>query len=206
MAKLLDHLDSSEFRPRYSFYVKVADILGLSDEASARVCSFINYIQTQRTRNEKTGESVPDEIEYFLKKSSSDEALKSKSERLLTFVRENRLALSRLFSELSEHDFSSKVHGLETGPIAHLKSLRTYCDIRPVYNIAADAIVSCFPIITLRLLTHNGETDETQDVLVQLVESDIKDIKQQFDRLDKKLAKLNTQFSSLLANKKREDK
>ena len=38
------HLDSHEFRPRYSFYTKVADLLGISDESAAKLCTFLNHV------------------------------------------------------------------------------------------------------------------------------------------------------------------
>src|SRR6266849_597855 len=168
VARLREFLDSAEFRPRYNFYVKVAELLGISDESAAKLCSFVNYVQTQRTRNKQTGAAVPDEFERFLQNSLEDKDRGSRSERLLRFIRDNRDALTRLFSALPEFDFSTKVRGLEIGPLPHLQNFRAFCDLRPVFDTGADEIVSCFPVITLCLVTHSAESDETKDVLVQL--------------------------------------
>src|SRR5207302_571418 len=139
--QLREFLDSGEFRPRYSFYVRAADLLGISDESAAKLCTFIEYVQRQRTRNGKAGPTVPDELEHFLNALREDRNLGSRTGKLLKFVREHRADMAKLFSDLSEHDYSSKVRELEAGPLPHLKSFRAYCDLRPVYNAAADQIV-----------------------------------------------------------------
>jgi len=187
--RLREFLDSSEFRPKYDFFVQVATLLGIRDEASARLCTFVNYIQRQRVKHNKKGESVPVELETFLKKAAEGPG-REKAVRIIEHIREKRAQLARLFSDLTTYDFSQKVHGLETGPVPHLKSFRTYCDLRPVYDVEADAIVKSFPIITFCLVTHSTATDETKETLVQLTESDLDEFREQFERLQKKLEKL----------------
>jgi hypothetical protein len=193
--KLRGFLDSSEFRPKYSVYVKISDLLGLSDESAARLCTFINYVQKQRIKNAKSGETIPDEIENFLRRITGDKE-RGRAEKVLGNLHARAKLLSGLFSELPEYELSAKVRGLETGPLPHLKSFRTLCDIRPVYDTEAENIVSFFPTITLSLVTHAFESDETKEFFVQLTESDIGEFKKQFDRLEKKLAKLKAHFPS----------
>lgn len=200
--KLRDFLDSSEYRPRYSFFVKVADLLGVADESAARICTFVNYIQRQRVKSAKSGTSVPEELEVFLHRKSEDKKHGPKVERLLKFVQDNRDLLGRLFSELPTFDFSEKVRGLHSGPVPHLSNFRAYCDLRPVYNAEADEIVSAFPIITLCLTTHSAASDETKEILVQLTEADLEDFDKQFARLRKKISRLKASEASLVTKKK----
>src|SRR5437879_1285484 len=72
VAKLREFLDSSDFQLRYQFFVKAADLLGVSDESAAKLCTFINYVQTQRAKNDQSGASVLDELEFFLERASKD--------------------------------------------------------------------------------------------------------------------------------------
>src|SRR5271165_226178 len=67
LATLREFLDSNDFRMGYKSYVKAAELLDISDESAARICSFINYVQTQRTKNKQSGESAADELLRFLK-------------------------------------------------------------------------------------------------------------------------------------------
>lgn len=187
LPKLRALLDSSEFELRYKFFVKLADQLGVSDEAAAKLCSFINYVQVQRARNNEAGESVPGELEYFLRAAGKQA---EEAELVLKYIRDNRDTLAQLFSEPALFESAEKLRGLETGPLPHLDSVRTYCDLRPVYDKHADKIVSTFPVITLSLTIHDTTAEEMKDILVQLTESDLKEFRKQFNRLDKKLAKL----------------
>lgn len=202
LLELRDFLDSSEYRSRYSFFVKVAELLGISDEAAARICTFVNYIQKQRVKSEMSGTAAIDELESFLRRKAEDTKYASKVERLLRFTRDNRDLLSRLFSELPTYDLSEKVRGLQSGPVPHLTNFRAYCDLRPVYDAEADEIVSTFPIITLCLTTHSAASDETKEILVQLTEEDLGDFDKQFARLRKKLSRLKANESSLVTKKK----
>src|SRR5262249_15555557 len=97
-------LDSSAFQLRYSVFVKVAELLGITDEAAAKLCTFINYVQTQRTRNDRPGSAVPDEFEYFLQKAATDDVERATAKRAFAQVREKRELIAKLFSELPEHD------------------------------------------------------------------------------------------------------
>lgn len=202
LLRLRDFLDSSEYRSKYSFFVKVADLLGISDESAARICTFVNYIQKQRIKSAKSGASVPEEIEVFLHRKAEDKKHGSKVERLLRFAKDNRELLVKLFSDLPEHDLSEKVRGLQSGPVPHLANFRAYCDLRPVYDAEADEIVSAFPVITLWISTHSASSDETKEILVQLTEANLEDFDKQFARLRKKLARLKMSEASLVTKKK----
>lgn len=206
LTKLRGLLDSREFELRYKFYVKVAEQLGVSDEAAAKLCVFVNHVWAQRARSEQTAESVLNELEYFLKRAGKDSGRSVEAEAITKYVQDNRNPLTQLFSEPTRFELSDKVRGLECGPLPHLDAIRTFCDLRPVYDKSADKIMAAFPVIILSLTIHDLSADETRNVLVQLTESDVEDFRKQFARLDKKLVKLKEQYPSQAAPDRREDR
>lgn len=187
------YLDSNEFRPQYSFFVKVAELLGITDESAAKLCTFINHVHTQRRRQERDAESVPTELESFLKRAETAGKSLEVLKRLAAYVKANRNLIIKLFSDLHERAFSGKVQMLETGPLPHLHSVRTFCDVRPVYDEQANKIVANLPILTLRLVTHCTATDEYDQVVIQLTEANLQEFRKAFERIDKKLALLKAE-------------
>jgi hypothetical protein len=201
LAQLRDIIDSNEFELRYASFVKVADLLGVSDESAARLCSFINYLNRQRGKNKKSGKDVVGELERFLGRGKNAKGQEEQAKKALRYISDNREQLANLFSALPEYEHSEKVRSLERGPVPHLHGFKAYCDLRPVYDAGADRIVSCFPVITLCLRTHSTVAGETKEVLVQLTEGDIQEFREEFSRLDKKLARLRQQFEPVMAQK-----
>ena len=188
IARLRTLLDSSDFRLRYKFYVSLAESLSIPDESAARLCSFVNYVQTQRKHMEQSADTVIDELKSFIKRHPKIEVEESKdTEKKLD---EKRSLLSGLFGQLPRREFSQKRRGLETGPLPHLVSMRTYCDLRPIYDQEATTIQEMFPIVTLHMVTHSESSDKTTEVYVQLSESDVTEIKAQIERLERKLEQL----------------
>ena len=185
---LRDLLDSSEFVLRSKFYVRVAETLAIPDEASARICSFINYVQTQRAKNERQPAEVVDELAYFLKGYSA-ESRANEIDTITKKIREIGPSLTSLFAKLPRKEFSEKKRGLEFGLIPHLDAFRFFCDLRPLYDTDATEILELFPTITMHVVTHARSSDKIEEFLVQLSEDDIQEIKSQIDRLEKKLGK-----------------
>src|SRR5258708_35392465 len=106
LTRLRDFLDSNDFRPRYAFYTKVADLLDISDESAAKLCNFISHVQTQRAKQERSGADVSGELAHFLGKvMAEDNSQGPRAKKLIEFVREHQADLARLFSDLREHDF-----------------------------------------------------------------------------------------------------
>ncbi|HEY7156934.1 MAG TPA: hypothetical protein VH575_23400 [Gemmataceae bacterium] len=202
--KLREFLDSSEYQIKVKSFVKVADLLGISDESAAKLCTFIDYVQRLREANGQDGAAVVSELRNFLKRNREDKESSGDAQRLLSYLDANEERLAKLFSELPSYVHSEKVRDLEQGPVPHLQSFRAYCDLRPVYDAQAEEIVSCFPIITLCIVTHSAESDDRQEVLIQLTEADLTEFRKQFVRLEKKLSKLKSRFPDLSIHRKGE--
>src|SRR4051812_10072334 len=108
IATLKEFLDSNEYRPKYAFFTKVAELLGISDQSAANLCTFVGYVQTQRARGKRPGASVPTEFEYFLTRAARDKEVQPEAERLLEFIRANKALIADLFSDFPKHDLSEK--------------------------------------------------------------------------------------------------
>lgn len=191
---LRNHFDTHEYSPRYTFYTKVAELLNISDEAAAELCGFISHVQTQRSRLERDAVSVPDELDYFLTQAAKKTELRDITKRLQEYIRAHKRQLVRLFSDFAKKDYSDKVRGLESGPLPHLHSFRTLCDLRPVYDEDAKKILAYLPVITLSMVVHTSVSDEYQEVSVMLTEGEVREIREALDRLDKKLVILKKQI------------
>ncbi|AMV30163.1 hypothetical protein VT84_37570 [Gemmata sp. SH-PL17] len=187
--KLRGHLDSHEFRLQYRFYIKVADLLQISDEAAAKLSVFLNHVHTQRVRAKREAESIPTELEHFLGRIQTGENGQL-AKGLIGQIRSKKDYIVKLFSDLPKRDFSDKVRDLETGPIPHLHSFRTVCDVRPVFNKEATEITSHLLVITLNMVTHTTVSNDYEEVVVQLAEEDLKEIRTAFERLEKKMVLL----------------
>src|SRR5436190_350218 len=82
-------------------------------------------------------------------------ALREDAERIAGFVRANRSLLVSLFADVPTHDLSEKVRELESGPLPHLDSFRTYLDLRPIYDAGATTILEYRAVIMLGLTIHS---------------------------------------------------
>src|SRR4051794_3962583 len=51
----------------YSLYLKIAESLGIPDQKAAGLYPLFDYVKKERSRNEKNGGAVGQEIERFLK-------------------------------------------------------------------------------------------------------------------------------------------
>lgn len=184
------HIDSREYAPSYKSYLALAELLDISDESAAKLSGFIHYVQTQRIKRKQPGDTVPTEFESFLNRAAKSAAYSDEAQRLAGFIQSQRPLLGRLFSDSVTHTLSEKVRGLETGPAPHLHTFRTYLDLRPVYNADASAILEYRAVIMLGMTIHHSTSDEFKDIVIQLVEGDLAELKKQFQRLDEKLAVL----------------
>ncbi|QDU22460.1 hypothetical protein [Urbifossiella limnaea] len=190
IGSLRKHFDDNEYAHRSSYYTAVADLLAISDDAAAGLCSLINSVQSQRTRQGREAESVPGEFLQFLKRLPKNKESQEELVRIANFITDNRSLIVELFSDFPNRDYSDKLRGLETGPLPHLHSFRTVCDLRPVYNADATDIVTYLPLVTMCMTIHKSMSDDFEEVSVLLSEDDIDDIRDALDRLDQKLSLL----------------
>jgi hypothetical protein len=201
---LRSYFDSNEYEPRYGFYTKVAELLDISDDSAAELCTFISHVQSQRTKLDRDAESIPEELERFLARAAKLEGHQQEAKRIGEYIRNNKRSIIRLFSDFPKRDFSDKVRGLESGPIPHLHRFRTLCDLRPVYDKSANKIVTYLPMIILNMVIHRSWSENYEEVAVLLTEADVAEIREALARLDKKLVLLKKEHN-IATNPKKEE-
>jgi hypothetical protein len=183
-------LDSEEGLRAFAVYLRVAEILGISDQEAAGLYSFWEYVQQERVENEKTGGETIDEFLSFLEgKITSGKSQKDKDvpAHIASLIKQKKSVLAKLFEDCPNREFAKKTSLLESGPLPHLANIRTFCDIRPIYNKDGTAIIDHVALITLRLGTHSGHLDENKEVLINLRELDVDRIERELKRLRQKL-------------------
>ena len=202
-------LDSASGGRNFANYLRVSEILGVSDDDAAGIYSFWDYVQRERADHEKSGADTIEELIAFLeRKIASVKSAKDKEaiDKTLNQIREKSAALIALFEDCPKRDFARKSSLLESGPLPHLANLRSFCDLRPIYNKAGTEIVSQTALITLRLGTHSDHTDEHKELLINLREPDLDRLERELRRIRQKLVFLKKHFqvNSSKAKKLRE--
>jgi len=184
---LRSHLDSHEFRLQYRFYIKVADLLRISDEAAAKLCTFLSHVHTLRMRSKKDASTIPAELDHFLSMAPKGDKPEEDPKTLSEKIKASQDQIVRLFSDLPQRDRSDKVRDLETGPLPHLHGFRTLCDVRPVYDDEASKITANLLVITMCLSTHKASSGDYEELVIQMTEDDVADMQKALGRLEKKL-------------------
>jgi hypothetical protein len=205
--KILSKIVGSSNRKRgYKLYLHIAGILSITDECAASLYSFCNYVQNERSANKKSSEDVIREIEFFLKtRGSGREADKDDTNtevlrRLLT----KKESLLELFGEFPSRSRSQKIRSLAGGPLPHLHSLRTFCDVRPVYNSDGNSIENLITIITLNMVTHSSVSNKKSEIFVHLSNEDVRRMRKELIRVTKKLKTLINKFPEVQQHNKKD--
>jgi hypothetical protein len=193
LGRLRALLDSEEGLRAFAVYLRVAETMAITDQEAARLYSFWEYVQQERAENDKSGGEAVDEFLSFLEgkfglgKSQKDKDVRA---QIASGIKQKRPALTRLFDECPNREFAKKTSLLESGPLPHLANIKTFCDVRPIYDKDGTAIVDHVALITLRLGIHSGHLDENKEVLINLREPDVERIEKELERLRTKLAVL----------------
>jgi len=204
---LKEALDSDTEAAPYALFLRIAQIVSVADQEAASFFYFWDYVQDQRKETRKSGADVINEFVSFLK-SKPLGAEESKSEKLADIakrIQDKREVLASLFGDLPNKEHAQKVKALETGPLPHFSGIRTFCDLRPVFDKAGLTILDFVPTIIVRLRTH-GFPDEHKEVIVQLSENQLSSIEAELRRLRGKLDILRQRFPGLVPEQKKKSK
>ncbi len=209
LGELRSLLDSEERQRPFETYLHVAEILGISDEEAAGLYSFWDYVLRERVANDKASEDAVGEFVSFLEwkiASSKSQEDKEAVGHILREINQRRLALTALFEDCPHREFARKSALLEAGPLPHLANIRTFCDIRPIYNKTGTEIVDHVALITLRLGTHSSHLDENKEVLINLRERDVDRMEDELKRLRLKMAALKSRWPTGQSKAKKKKK
>lgn len=192
-----------------STFLRIGEIVSLADQDAASFYYFWDYVQEQRKENHRSAADAISEFVAFLR-SKPLGAEQSKEQKLADIAKriwEKRLILAKLFGDFPRRELAEKVKSLELGPLPHLTGIRTFCDVRPVFDKAGVRISNFLPTLVLRIRAH-GFPDEHKEMIVQLTEKQLSGIESEFQRLRRKLNALRERFPELLPEqtKKRKSK
>ncbi len=205
--KLKEALDSDTETASYALFLRIAQIVSIADQDAASFYYFWDYVQDQRKESRKSGADVINEFVSFLK-SKPLGAEESKAQNLADIaklIQDKREALASLFGDLPNKEHAQKIKALETGPLPHFTGIRTFCDLRPVFDKAGLKIRDFVPTIIMRLRTH-GFPDEHKEVIVQLNENQLSSIEAELRRVRGKLEILRQRFPELAPEQKKKSK
>ena len=193
LGKLRALLDSERTVRAFEVYLRVGEILGISDQQAAGLFAFWDYVQRERVENEKTGSDAFAEVVTFLEGKAASRTSPEDKESLgqtLREIKQKKAALTALLGECPKRELARKSAMLGSGPLPHFANVKTFCDIRPVYNKSGTEIVDQVALITLRLGTHSDRLEDFKEILINLRERDVDRIEGELKRLRKKLAVL----------------
>lgn len=108
-----------------------------------------------------------------------------------------REALSELLAQSDEGYFVEKAERLRNAFVPRLLSVRSICEIRPVFDKERQNIEGALAVVLLALVA-NDETDEDRRMVVQLDRRDLVRLKQAIDVAEQKLDVIERQLEGAL--------
>ena len=200
--ELRDILEGDFGREGYSLYLRIGELAGVPDQDGATFHSFWEYVQDERRSESKSGLDVISEFVAFIKSYSDSNPNSSEQDldNISKKIHAKRQRLAGIFGDVPGREHARKVNALEAGPLPHISSFKSFCDLRPVFDKNGTNIVEFVPSIVLRIRTH-GYPEEHKEILVQSTESQISTLENELRRLRKKLEKMRGRFPGLLPEK-----
>ena len=167
-----------------SSYERVAEAANLSHEVALNVLSAITNLIHQRQRYELSDEQLLDDLQAGWPKETKklDEDAKK--------------TLLSILSESEEGYLVQKVQNLRVGFATRLVSVRSICDVRPVFDRNREVIQGALLIASLGITTHD-ENHRDQTFVLQLTRSDLAKLRQCLEETERKLKVMEENFGEM---------
>lgn len=164
-------------------YRRVASEARITNEEALAVLSAITNLILQRKRYALSDEQLlqelkvlwPDEIEHL--------------------NHETQNALLDLLSESDEGYFVDKAESLKTGFAPHVVSIRSICDVRPVFDKDRKKIEGLLLVASLGITTHD-ENHRDQIFVLQMTRADLQKLRECLEETDQKMAIMQEDFGA----------
>jgi hypothetical protein len=164
----------------YQHVAKKADI---SQAEALAVLSAVTNLISQRQRYSLSDEQLLDDLEAGAPGKIKDLDLDTKG------------ALLGLLSESEEGYFVEKAESLKLGFTPHLISVRSICDVRPVFDKNRETIEGALLVTFLGITTHDEEHKDHTFVL-QLTRSDLHKLRDCLEEAERKLSVMEKEFGT----------
>ena len=162
-------------------YQRVAKGADISHTEALAILSAVTNLAFQRERYSLSPEQVLADLGAMLPEMV---------ENLDSHTRE---ALLKLLSKSEEGYFVEKTENLKIGFAPHLVSVRSICDVRPVFDKNREQIEGALLVTFLGITTHDEEHNE-QTFVLQLTRSDLRKMQECLEEAEKKIEVMEREF------------
>ncbi len=181
-----DTLRSKEtLRSEETSYQRIAKSANISQKEALAVLSAVTNLIFQRQRYSLTDQQLLDDLKARLPEKVADLGLEAQE------------ALLRLLSESAEGYFVEKAESLRVGFAPHFVSVRSICDVRPVFDRNRETIEGALLVTFLGITTHDEEHEDHTFVL-QLDQSGLRKLRECIEEAEKKLKVMGSKFGTIL--------
>lgn len=162
-------------------YQRIAKDANISQADTLAVLSAVTNLILQRQRYSLSNEQLLDDLE-----AGSNVEVKNLDVQA-------KAALLDLLSESEEGYFVEKAESLKVGFPPHLVSVRSICDVRPVFDKARENIEGIL-LVTFLGLTMHDEEHKDHTVVLQLARSELRKLRECIEEAEKKLNVMEKEF------------
>lgn len=164
-------------------YQRIAKDADISQADALAVLGAVTNLTLQRQRYSLSSDQLLDDLE-------AGAEIKVKE-----FDAQTKAALLDLLSESEEGYFVEKAESLKIGFSPHLVSVRSICDVRPIFDKARENIEGIL-LVTFLGLTMHDEEHKDHTTILQLGRSELRKLRESIEEAEKKLAVLEKEFGA----------
>jgi hypothetical protein len=194
IAALIEAFDSDDRQDKYELALQLGQILDVTDQTAAEFLTFWEYVQREQRTSRKSADEVIREIIAFLT-SRPD----SKSTALARTIASKSDLLLRVFGDFPRRDLARRIQRFETGPLPHVHSVESVCDIRPVFERGSEHVSRLIPLITMRIGYHDA-CDEHRELILQLTEEGLRVFEEDLARIRRRLEVVRASIANFSAS------
>lgn len=181
-----DYVDRHGFAGTQEELLALAERLGVSYEKAVDLIQYSGYLQSERARLSLDVNGLLEEFDVYLERHKN--RLQTELPAKLKALYE---PLRKLFADRRQIALREKVASVTAGVIPEGVDFRSICDLRPIFNDERDKILDFATVALVRVLLRS-ETHQESTVFFQIDSEGVHKMKDFLERLQKKMAKLET--------------
>lgn len=179
IAETLRSTDTLKFKE--ASYRRVASKADITNEESLAILSAITNLIIQRKRYNLDDEKLLEELAILF------------GEKIGNMDNETQYALIDLLSETDEGYIVEKAEVLKSGFAPHVVSMRSICDVRPVFDKDRKTIKGILIVASLGITTHD-ENHRDQTVVIQMTQDDLEKLRELIVETQGKMSIMQNEF------------
>jgi hypothetical protein len=164
-------------------YRRVASVANITNEQALSVLSAVANLLVQRKRYSLNDEQLLDDLRILCKEQivhiDNDD--------------ETKKAFLDLLSESEEGYIVDKAESLKDGFGSHVVSMRSICDVRPVFDKDKKTIRGVLIVASLGIITHD-EQHKNQTTIIHLSREQLKNLRELIQETEGKMDIMSNEF------------